>query len=111
MNIRIGFVLKLPSHEPSMCLGKLDGLTDHSYSTLSGGSYDDLRSKEPHELTALNAKWLCHGDHKRISLGRANHGKTNPGIPACRLYDGLARLKLSRLFGRLDYPEGQSVLH
>ena len=111
MKIGIGFILKLPSHEPAMRLGKLDGLGDHAHAALGGGSYDDLRPKEAHQLTPLHAKWLCHGHHKRISLGRANHGKTNPGISACRLYDRLAGLKLSRLFGRLDYPESQSVLH
>ena len=111
MNIGIGFILKLPGHEPAMGLGKLDGLVDHAYSALGGGSYDDLRSKKPHQLTPLDAKWLCHGDHKRISLGCANHGKTNSRISAGRLYDRLARLELSRLFGRLDYPESQSVLH
>src|SRR5258708_3581156 len=44
------------------------------------------------------------------SLGDADHGKTNPGISACLLYDRLARLKLARFFGRLDSPESQSVL-
>src|SRR5271169_7091390 len=101
MNIGIGFILKLPGHEPAMRLGKLDCFIDHAYGALSCGSYNDLRPKEPHELTPLNAKWLCHGEHKRVSLGCANHGKTDPGISACRLYHRLARLKLSRLFGRL----------
>src|SRR5450759_5682764 len=87
MNVRIGFILKLPCHVPAMRFGKLDGLVDHAYSALGGGGYDDLRSKEPHELTPLDAKWLCHGDHQRISLGCANHGKTNPRISACRFYD------------------------
>ena len=111
MNIGIGFVLKLPRHVPAMGLGKLDGLVDHAHSALGGGGYDDLRSKEPHELAPLDAKWLCHGDHKRVSLGCADHGKTDSRIPACRLYDCLARLKLSGFFGRLNYPERQSVLH
>src|SRR5664279_1801302 len=94
-----------------MCLGKLDGLGDHAHTALGGGSYDDLRSKEAHQLAPLNAKWLCHGHHKRVSLGCANHGKTNPRISACRLDDCLAGLKLSRLFGRLDDAQSQSVLH
>src|ERR1700737_2614491 len=111
MNIGIGLILKLPGHEPAMRLGKLNGLIDHADSPLSGGSYNDLRSKEPHELTPLYAERFCHGDYKRIPLGCANHGKANPRISACRLYDRLARFKLSRFFGRFDYPESQSVLH
>src|ERR1019366_7626191 len=111
MNIGIGFILKLPCHVPAMRLGQLDGLIDHADSTLRGGSYNNLRSKEPHELAPLDAERLCHGDYKRIPLGCANHGKTNSRISACRFYDRLARLELSRLFGRLNYPESQSVLH
>src|SRR2546421_10721241 len=111
MNVGIGFVLKLPGHEPAMLLGKLDGLVDHSYSALSSRRHNDLRSEKAHELASLDAKWFCHSKHKRISLRRANHCETDTGISACRLYDCLARLKLARLFGRLDYPESQSVLH
>src|SRR5277367_5405043 len=110
MIIGIGFILKLPSHEPVMRLSELDGLSDHSHRALGSGSHNNLRSEEPHELTPLNAKWLCHGDHKRISLGCANHRKTNSRISACRLNDRLTRLELSGLFGRFDYSESQSVL-
>src|SRR6266481_543457 len=110
MKIGIGFILELPGHVPAVRLGKLDGLGDHADSPLGGGSYDHFRSKEPHELPPLDAKWLCHGDHKRVSLGGADHGETDPGISACRLYDRLARLELSRFFGCLDYPKGQSIL-
>ena len=110
MNIGIGFILELPGHVPAMRFGKLDGLIDHANGALGGGSYNDLRSKEPHQLAPLDAEWLRHGDHKRIALGCANHGKANSRISACRLDDGLARLELSRLFGRLDHPESQSVL-
>src|ERR1700681_3913476 len=110
MKIGIGFILKLPGHEPAMRLGKLDGLGDHAHTALSGGSYDDLRSKEAHQLAPLNAKRLCHGHHKRVSLGCANHGKTNPRVSACRLDDRLAGLKPSRLFGPLDDAQSQSVL-
>src|SRR6516164_8137518 len=111
MKIGIGFILKLPGYEPAVRLGKLDGFGDHAHTALGRGSYDDFRSKETHQLAPLNAKRLCHGHHKRVSLGCTNHGKTNPGISACRLDDRLAGLKLSRLFGRLDYPESQSILH
>ena len=111
MDVGIGFVFKLPGHEPAMLLRKLDGLVDHPYSALSTGRHNDLRSEKAHELAPLDTKWLCHGKHKGISLRRANHRETDTGIPACRLYDCLARLKLARLFGRLDYPESQSVLH
>src|ERR1700674_1970864 len=111
MNIGIGLILKLPRHEPAMRLGKLDGLVDHADRPLGGGSYNDLRSKEPHELAPLYAKRLCHGDYKRISLGCANHGKRNPRISACRLDDRLGGFKLSRFFSRFDDPESQSVLH
>src|SRR5258708_18414129 len=110
MKIGIGFILELPGHVPAVLLGKLDGLGDHADSPLGGGSYDHFRSKEPHELPPLDAKWLCHGDHKRVSLAGADHGKADSGISPCRLNDRLARLKLSGLFGRLDHPQSQSVL-
>src|SRR5437763_12436564 len=111
MDVGIGFVLKLPGHEPTMLLRKLDCLVHHPYSALSSGRHNDLRSKKAHELAPLDAKWFRHSKHKRISLRRANHRETDSGIPACRLNDCLAWLKLARLFGRLDYPESQSVLH
>src|SRR5436309_11471599 len=110
MNIGIGFVLKLPGHEPAMRLCKLDRFVDHAYGALGGGSYDDLGSKKAHEFAPFNAEWLCHGDHKRISLGRANHRKTNSGVTAGGLNDRLARLELSGFFSRLDHAERQSVL-
>ena len=110
MDIGIGFILELPGHEPAMRLGKLDGLVDHAHGALRGGSYNDLRSKEPHQLAPLDAEWLRHGDHQRISFGRANHGETDSGISACRFDDGLAGFEFSGLFGRLDHPERQSVL-
>src|SRR5450631_2578622 len=111
MNIGIGFIFKLPGHVPAMGLGEFDGLVDHSYGALGGGSYDDLGSKEPHQLAPLDAEWLRHGNHKRISLGCANHSKANSRISACRLYHRLAGLELARLFGGLDHPKRQSVLH
>src|SRR4051812_23808061 len=111
MNVGIGFVFKLPGHEPAMCLGKLDRLVDHSYGAFGGGRYDDLRAQKSHELAALDAERLGHGDHERIALGCANHGKTDPSISARRLDDRLARLKFSRFFGSFDYPKRQSVLH
>src|SRR5450631_2140420 len=77
----------------------------------SSGSQTTIFVSGRSELTPLDAKWFCHSDHQRVSLGCANHGKTDPRISACRLYDRLARLKLSRLFGGLDYPKSQSVLH
>src|SRR5436190_13176280 len=111
MNVGIGFVFKLPGHEPAMLLGKLDGLVDHPYSALSSGRHNDLRSEKAHELAPFHTKWLCHSKHKRIPLRRANHRETDSGVSACRLDDCLAGLKLARLFGGLDYPESQSVLH
>src|SRR3984893_8178005 len=110
MKIRIGFILELPGHVPAVRLGKLDGLVDHADRPLGGGSYDDFRAKEPHQLPPLDAEWFRHGDHKRVPLGGADHGKTDPGISACRLYDRLAGLKLSRFFVRLHYPKSQSIL-
>ena len=111
VNIGIGFIFKLPGHEPAMRLGKLDGLVDHADGALGGGRDNHLCAKEPHQLAPFDAERLCHGNHKRISFGRANHGKTNSGISAGRLDDGLAGLELSGLFGRLDHPERQSVLY
>src|SRR5579871_3359422 len=111
MYIGIGLILELAGHEPAMRFGKLDGFIDHAHSALSGGSYDDLRSKKPHQLTPLDAEWLSHRDHKRVSLGCANHGKPDPRISARRLYDRLTGLKLSGLLSCLDDSESQSILH
>jgi hypothetical protein len=111
VKIGIGFILKLPSHEPAMRLCKFDGLVDHSDSALGGGRYDDLGSKEPHKLTPLHAKWLRHRDDERVSLRGAHHGETNSCISAGRFDDCLTRLKISLPFRRLDYSEGQAVLH
>src|SRR5258706_16164699 len=111
MDIGIGLVFELPCHEPAMCLGKLDALVDHAHTALRGGSYNDLRAKEPHQLASLDAEWFCHGDDKWISLGCANHGKTDSRISARRLYHRLAGLEFSRLFRGFDYPKRQSVLH
>ena len=100
---RIGFILKLPGHEPAVRFGELVGLGDHAHAALGGGSYDDLRPKEAHELAPLDAKWLGHSDHKRVSLGCANHGKANSRVSASGLDDGLAGLELTGLFGCLDH--------
>src|SRR4051794_26823082 len=111
MNIRIGFVLKLPGHEPAVRLGQFDGLVDHAYRALGGRRYDHFRAEKTHQLAPLDAEWLCHGDHKRMSLGRANHRKANSRIAACGLNDRLARLEFSRFFSGLDHPKRQSILH
>src|SRR5260370_42532684 len=99
MNVRIRFILKLPGHEPAVRLRKLDGLVDHPYGALGGGSYDDLRSEEPHELAPLNAESLGHGQHEGESLGCATRRKTDRRSSDCGLEDRLAGLKLYRFFG------------
>jgi hypothetical protein len=111
MNIGIGFILELPGHEPAMGLGKLDGLVDHADGALGGGRDDHLGAKKAHQLAPLDAEWLRHGHHQRVSLGGADHGKTDAGISACRLDHGLTGLEFSGFFRRLDHAERQAVLH
>ena len=90
---------------------QLDGLVDHSYRALGGGSDDDFCAQKPHQPAPLDAERLRHGDHQRISLGGANHGKADSGVSAGRLDHGLAGLELSGFFRRLDDAERQPVLH
>jgi hypothetical protein len=72
---------------------------------------DDLHAEEAHQPAPLDAERLRHGHHKRVSLGRADHRKTDAGIAAGRFDYGLAGFELSGFFGRLDHAERQAVLH
>src|SRR4051794_37909976 len=111
MKIGIGLIFKLPGHEPAMGLGELDRLLDHSDRAFSSGGDNDLCAQKPHQLAALDAEGLRHGDHKWISLSRANHSEADSGISAGRLDHGLARLELAGLFRRFDDAERQTVLY
>ena len=110
VNLRIGFILELPGHEPPVSLGKLNALVDHAHGTFRGGRHDDLGAKEPHQLAPLDTERLRHRDHERISLGGTDHRQANSGISAGCLDDGLAGLQLSGFFGRLDDAQSQPVL-
>src|SRR6202021_3503821 len=49
VEIRIGFVLELPRHEPAMGFGEFDRLFDHSDRSLGSWRDDDFCAEKPHQ--------------------------------------------------------------
>ena len=72
---------------------------------------DHLGAQHAHQLAAFDRKTVGHGHDKRIALLRADHGKTDAGIAAGRLDDGLPRLQGAIALAFLDDVERQPVLH
>src|ERR1700722_8752733 len=110
MEVRIGFVLELPCHEPAVGFGQFDRLFDHSDRSLGRGRQHNLRPEKTHQPASFDAKGLSHRQDERIAFRGADHGEPDAGIAARRLDDGLAWLELSGLLRRLDHPQRQSVL-
>ena len=110
MEVRIGFVLELPCHEPAVGFGQFDRLLDHSDRSLGGRRQHDLGAEKAHQSPPFDAEGLGHRDNKRIAFRGADHGEADAGVAARRLDDGLAGLELAGLLRRLDDPQSQTVL-
>ena len=110
MEVRVRFVLELPAEEPAMGLRELQRLGEHSAAFFGGRRQDDLGPQETHELAPFDAEILRHRDDERIAFLRADHGKTDAGVAAGRLDDGLSRLQLAAAFCRFDHAQRQPVL-
>ena len=110
MEIRIGFVLELPRHEPAMSVRQFDRLLDHSDRPLGGRRDDDLCAQKAHQSPPFDAEALGHGDNERIAFRGADHGEPDAGVAARRLDDRLAGLEFAGSFRRLDHAERQTVL-
>ena len=110
VHVGVGFVLELAGEEPAVHGGELVGLGHHAHAALRGGGQHDLGAEEAHEAAALDAEGLGHGDDEGIALGRADHGKSDAGVAAGCLDDGLAGLQCAAAFGVLDDAEGEAVL-
>ena len=85
MEVRIGFVLELPRHEPAMGFGQFDRLLDHSDRPLGGRRQNDFRAEKAHQSPPLDAEGLGHREDERIALRGADHGEPDAGVAARRL--------------------------
>ena len=92
MEVRVRFVLELAAEEPAMGLRELQRLGDHAAAFFGRRREDHLGTQETHQLAPLDAEILRHRDDERIALLRADHGKTDAGVAAGRLDDGLPGL-------------------
>src|ERR1700733_16274309 len=110
MEIRVGFVLELPRHEPAIGLSQIDCLLDHSDRALGGRRYDDFGAQKAHQSPPFDAEALGHCEHERIPFSGADHRKSDAGVAARRLDDRLSGLGLAGLLRRLDDAKRQAVL-
>ena len=90
VDVGVGFGLELTGEEPAICLGKLDGLAVHAEALLGARRQHHLGSENPHQLAPLDGETVRHGHDQGISLLGTDHGKTDAGIAAGRLDDGLS---------------------
>ena len=85
-------------------------LVDHADAAVGGRREHHLGAEEAHQLAALDAEGLRHGDDQRIALGGADHREPDAGIAGGRLDHGLPGLELAGFLRRLDDAERQAVL-
>ncbi len=93
VNGGIGVGFELRGQKPAMRLGQRNRLLVHAKALEGAGRQDHLGPEHPHQPPPLDRKAVGHGDHKRVSLLRANHRQPDPGIAAGGLYHGLTRFQ------------------
>src|ERR1700733_1836986 len=110
VEIRIGFILELPRHEPAVGFGQFDRFLDHSYRSLGSGRQHDFGAQKAHQSPPFDAEALGHRDNERIPFSGAHHRKSDAGVAARRLDDRLTGLEFAGLLRRLDNAKRQPVL-
>ena len=85
-------------------------LAHHARSLFGGWCQDNLRPQKTHQLAAFDAEALSHGNHQRIALLCADHGKSDTGIATGGLDNGLAGFQGAGFFRGLDHTQRQPVL-
>mmetsp|Transcript_96025 Transcript_96025/g.273767 ORF Transcript_96025/g.273767 Transcript_96025/m.273767 type:complete len:486 (-) Transcript_96025:54-1511(-) len=110
VELPVSLGLELVAEEPAVLLGELGGLGDHAGALVLLRGDDHLRAEHAHELAALDAERLRHGDDALVAALGCKHGNGDAGVARGGLDNGVARLEETLRLGVLDDGEGEAVL-
>ncbi len=101
---------KLMSQEPTVCFGKFLRFLIHPEAFLCPRRQHDLGAEETHQFPAFDGETVSHGYDQRIAFCRTDHSKTDAGVAAGCLNDGLSGFQIAPAFGFFNNADRQAIL-